>query len=76
VLVGGQVAVVVAFAGEQALVIVGEGGIAAGAVGRGLPFDGDDVFATADHLEAVGVFFYVCGDHGGSRFFLPGGSPL
>ncbi|WP_237758095.1 hypothetical protein, partial [Pseudomonas aeruginosa] len=58
--------VVVAFAGEQALVIVGEGGIAAGAVGRGFAFDGDDAFDALDHLEAVGGLLAVfVGDGGG-----------
>ncbi|HBO6269628.1 TPA: hypothetical protein L4746_005647, partial [Pseudomonas aeruginosa] len=57
----------VAFAGEQALVIVGEGGIAAGAVGRGFAFDGDDAFDALDHLEAVGGLLAVfVGDGGGA----------
>ncbi|KJJ17653.1 hypothetical protein HMPREF3150_03085, partial [Pseudomonas aeruginosa] len=36
-------------------------------VGRGFAFDGDDVFATADYLEAVGGLLAVfVGDGGGA----------
>ncbi|MEN1579056.1 hypothetical protein, partial [Pseudomonas aeruginosa] len=44
---------------RSSLVIVGEGGIAAGAVGRGFAFDRRYVFYTLDKLKVICCFSAV-----------------